>query len=74
LQVIREQEQQHERNSRKREKDHYYEATHKNSPRASYTFPACGTTLSRSNTSPEVVAGGQEKFEAEIAAALAPFV
>jgi SAM-dependent methyltransferase len=33
-----------------------------------------GRALSRSNTSPEVVAGGQEKFEAEIAAALAPFV
>jgi SAM-dependent methyltransferase len=33
-----------------------------------------GRALSRSNTSPEVVAGGQEEFEAEIAAALAPFV
>ena len=33
-----------------------------------------GRALSRSNTSPEVVAGGQEKFEAQIAAALAPFV
>jgi SAM-dependent methyltransferase len=33
-----------------------------------------GRALSRSNTSPEVVAGGQEKFEAEIAAALEPFV
>jgi SAM-dependent methyltransferase len=33
-----------------------------------------GRALSRSNPSPEVVAGGQEKFEAQIAAALAPFV
>src|SRR5450631_2381023 len=33
-----------------------------------------GRALSRSNTSPEVVAGGQEKFEAQIAAALEPFV
>jgi hypothetical protein len=33
-----------------------------------------GRALSRSNTSPEVVAGGQEKFEAEIATALEPFV
>jgi SAM-dependent methyltransferase len=33
-----------------------------------------GRALSRSNTSPEVVAGGQEKFEAEIATALAPCV
>ena len=33
-----------------------------------------GRALSRSNTSPEVVAGGQENFEAQIAAALAPFV
>jgi SAM-dependent methyltransferase len=33
-----------------------------------------GRALSRSNTSPEVIAGGQEKFEAEIAAALEPFV
>jgi SAM-dependent methyltransferase len=33
-----------------------------------------GRALSRSNTSPEVVAGGQEKFETEIAAALEPFV
>ncbi|MGD0213898.1 MAG: class I SAM-dependent methyltransferase [Terriglobales bacterium] len=32
-----------------------------------------GRALSRSNTSPEVVAGGQEKFEAQIAAALEPF-
>jgi len=33
-----------------------------------------GRALSSSNTSPEVVAGGQEKFEAQIAAALEPFV
>ena len=33
-----------------------------------------GRALSRSNTSPEVVAGGQGKFEAEIASALEPFV
>src|SRR5450631_1023600 len=33
-----------------------------------------GRALSRSNTSPEVVAGGQEKFEAQIATALEPFV
>jgi len=33
-----------------------------------------GRALSRSNTSPEVVAGGQAKFEAQIAAALEPFV
>jgi SAM-dependent methyltransferase len=33
-----------------------------------------GRALSRSNTSPEVVAGGQDKFEAQIAAALEPFV
>jgi SAM-dependent methyltransferase len=33
-----------------------------------------GRALSRSNTSPEVVAGGQERFEVQIAAALAPFV
>jgi len=33
-----------------------------------------GRALSRSNTSPEVVAGGRERFEAEIAAALEPFV
>jgi hypothetical protein len=33
-----------------------------------------GRALSRSNTSPEAVAGGQEQFEAEIAAALEPFV
>jgi SAM-dependent methyltransferase len=33
-----------------------------------------GRALSRSNTSPEVVAGGQEKFEAQIAAALEPYV
>ncbi len=33
-----------------------------------------GRALSRSNTSPEVVGGGQEQFEAEIAAALEPFV
>jgi SAM-dependent methyltransferase len=33
-----------------------------------------GRALSRSNTSPEVVAGRLQKFELEIAAALAPFV
>jgi SAM-dependent methyltransferase len=33
-----------------------------------------GRALSRSNTSPEVVAGRLQKFEFEIAAALAPFV
>jgi SAM-dependent methyltransferase len=33
-----------------------------------------GRALSRSNTSPEVVAVGREQFEAEIAAALEPFV
>jgi SAM-dependent methyltransferase len=33
-----------------------------------------GRALSRSNTSPEVVAGGQEQFEAQVAAALEPFV
>jgi SAM-dependent methyltransferase len=33
-----------------------------------------GRALSRSNTSPEVVAGELEKFESEIAVALAPFV
>jgi SAM-dependent methyltransferase len=33
-----------------------------------------GRALSRSNTSPEVVAGRQGKFEAQIAAALEPFV
>jgi SAM-dependent methyltransferase len=33
-----------------------------------------GRALSRSNTSPEVVAVGQKKFESEIAATLAPFV
>jgi SAM-dependent methyltransferase len=33
-----------------------------------------GRALSRSNTSPEVVAEGQARFEAEIAAALEPFV
>src|ERR1700733_3465351 len=33
-----------------------------------------GRALSRSNTSPEVVAGGQKKFESAIAATLAPFV
>ncbi len=33
-----------------------------------------GRALSRSNTSLEVVAGGREKFEAEISAALEPFV
>jgi SAM-dependent methyltransferase len=33
-----------------------------------------GRALSRSNTSPEVVAAGLEKFESEIAVALAPFV
>jgi SAM-dependent methyltransferase len=33
-----------------------------------------GRALSRSNTSPEAVAGGQKQFEAEIAAALEPFV
>jgi SAM-dependent methyltransferase len=33
-----------------------------------------GRALSRSNTSPEVVAAGLEKFESEIAIALAPFV
>jgi len=33
-----------------------------------------GRALSRSNTSPEVVAGGQGKFETQIAEALEPFV
>ena len=33
-----------------------------------------GRALSRSNTSPEAVAGRQDKFEAQIAAALEPFV
>jgi hypothetical protein len=33
-----------------------------------------GRALSRSNTSPEVVGEGQARFEAEITAALAPFV
>jgi flagellar basal body-associated protein FliL len=33
-----------------------------------------GRALSRSNTSPEVVAGEQEKFEAQITAALEPFL
>ncbi len=33
-----------------------------------------GRALSRSNTSPEVVAAGREQFEAEIAGALEPFV
>jgi hypothetical protein len=33
-----------------------------------------GRAFSRSNTSPEVVAGGQEKFAAQIAAALEPYV
>ena len=33
-----------------------------------------GRALSRSNTSPEVVAGGQENFVAHISAALEPFL
>jgi len=33
-----------------------------------------GRALSKSNTSPEILAEGQAKFEAEIAAALEPFV
>jgi hypothetical protein len=33
-----------------------------------------GRALSRSNTSPEVVAGGQEQFKKEIEAVLKPFV
>jgi hypothetical protein len=33
-----------------------------------------GRALSRSNTSPEVVAGRQEQFEAQVAAVLEPFV
>ena len=33
-----------------------------------------GRALSRSNTSPEILGGGQTRFEAEIAPALEPFV